>query len=316
MTTASIEAHLAAKKLGAAIAADALSVLVAVEDPDGNAATLKVDEEGKLITNAESSGGPVVGAATEAKQDSEIALLTTISGKDFATQTTLAAVLTKLSADPATQTTVAAILTKLSADPATQTTLLAVLAALQAATPAGENVIGKVVGKAALIPVPMTRPNDTTAYAAGDMFGTVTTNNATNIFTLPVSRVNNGTVLINRIRAKMKGSANWALKRVKFHFFKDQPTVTTIGDNGALANMTVVTESSKIGTVTIVFDGFQTSDAFVKGYSYPDDVAGVVWTVEPSAGTQNIFAIAEVLDAVTPAAQDILTLTIEAAGQN
>jgi hypothetical protein len=47
-----------------------------------------------------------------------------------ATQTTLAAVLAKLSADPATQTTLAAVLAKLSSDPATQTTLAAVLAKL------------------------------------------------------------------------------------------------------------------------------------------------------------------------------------------
>ena len=42
-------------------------------------------------------------------------LLTTIAGKDFATQTTLAAVLAKLSADPATETTLAAVLAKLAA---------------------------------------------------------------------------------------------------------------------------------------------------------------------------------------------------------
>src|ERR1035437_2760799 len=39
--------------------------------------------------------------------------LTTLNGKDFATQTTLAAVLAKLTSDPATQTTLAAILTAL-----------------------------------------------------------------------------------------------------------------------------------------------------------------------------------------------------------
>lgn len=50
-----------------------------------------------------------------------------------ATETSLAAVLAKLSADPATQTTLAAVLAKLSADPATQTTLAAVLAKIIAA---------------------------------------------------------------------------------------------------------------------------------------------------------------------------------------
>ena len=64
------------------------------------------------------------GAATSAKQDTLIA-------KDFATQTTLAAVLEKLSGDPATQTTLAAVLAKLSSDPATDTGLSAIATILE-----------------------------------------------------------------------------------------------------------------------------------------------------------------------------------------
>lgn len=44
----------------------------------------------------------------------------TLAGKDFATQTTLAAVLAKLTSDPATQTTLAAILAKIISAPATE----------------------------------------------------------------------------------------------------------------------------------------------------------------------------------------------------
>lgn len=62
-------------------------------------------------------GNPL--SVTSGKLDvraSEIeALLNALGAKDFATQTTLAAVLAKLSADPATQTTLAAVLTKLNA---------------------------------------------------------------------------------------------------------------------------------------------------------------------------------------------------------
>jgi hypothetical protein len=87
-------------------------------------------------------------AAIKGAVDGVEGSLTTLIGKDYATQTTLAAVLAKLSADPATQTTLAAVLAavdglegkdyatqgtlaavlaKLSADPATQTTLAALL---------------------------------------------------------------------------------------------------------------------------------------------------------------------------------------------
>ena len=97
--------------------------------------------------------------ATEAKQDALIA-------KDFATQTTLAAVLAKLSEDPATQTTLTEILEKIIPNPATeakqdaliakdfatQTTLAAILTQLNTtgikkiidALPSGGNFIGKV----------------------------------------------------------------------------------------------------------------------------------------------------------------------------
>jgi hypothetical protein len=46
----------------------------------------------------------IAAPSTEAKQDAANALLTTISGLDFATQTTLAAVLAKLTSDPSTAT--------------------------------------------------------------------------------------------------------------------------------------------------------------------------------------------------------------------
>ena len=71
------------------------------------------------------ANGTVINPATEEKQD-------TLINTDFATQTTLAAVLAKITADPATQTTLAAVLAKLSADPATQTTAAAILAKISA----------------------------------------------------------------------------------------------------------------------------------------------------------------------------------------
>ncbi len=74
---------------------------------------------------------------------------------DPATQTTLAAVLAKLSADPATQTTLAAVLAKLSADPATQTTLAAVLAKLSA-DPATQTTLAAVLAKLSADPATQT----------------------------------------------------------------------------------------------------------------------------------------------------------------
>lgn len=105
------------------------------------------------------------------------------------TQTTLAAVLAKLSSDPATQTTLAAILAKIIAAPATeakqdtlnakdfatQTTLAAILTQLGTtglkkiidALPAGSNVIGKVG-------IDQTAPGVTNAVTVSDSIPTGT----------------------------------------------------------------------------------------------------------------------------------------------
>ncbi|MEA4924934.1 MAG: hypothetical protein VB084_06420 [Syntrophomonadaceae bacterium] len=89
-------------------------------------------------------GNPISTASSKLSvRASEIeTLLTAISGyvdglegKDYATQTTLAAILAKISSDPATQTTLAAILTQLNT-----TGLKKIIDAL----PAGANILGKV----------------------------------------------------------------------------------------------------------------------------------------------------------------------------
>ena len=70
--------------------------------------------------------------------------LASLAAKDFATQTTLSAVLTKLSADPATQTTLAALLAK---DFATHTTLAAVLAKMVASPALEGGNLATIAGK-------------------------------------------------------------------------------------------------------------------------------------------------------------------------
>lgn len=98
--------------------------------PDASVAgvTAVVDAMGALVSPASQAtlaallAKVIAAPSTEAKQDAIVALLTTLNtyvdgleGKDYATQTTLAAVLAKLSSDPATQTTLAAVLVKLNA---------------------------------------------------------------------------------------------------------------------------------------------------------------------------------------------------------
>jgi len=128
--------------------------------PDGSRAPANIDADGNLVVGLSLSdvevsnfpdfyplpedqleqltpAAPITGYATEAKQDAGNASLVTIAGKDFATQTTLAAILAKIIAAPATEakqdtgnTSLATIAGK---DFATQTTLAAILAKIIAA---------------------------------------------------------------------------------------------------------------------------------------------------------------------------------------
>jgi len=112
---------------------------------------IKLVDNGDGTFSIAANVGLPTGAATSAKQDTIIThvdgvetALTTLNAKDFATQTTLAAVLAKIIAAPATeakqdtliakdfatQTTLAAILAKIIAAPATEATLASVQATL------------------------------------------------------------------------------------------------------------------------------------------------------------------------------------------
>lgn len=95
-------------------------------------ATIATDEVGLVQHQLVKVEYGVDGVATMVSADNPLPVNDAIlAAKDFATQTTLAAILAKLIADPATQTTLAAVLAKLSSDPATQTTLAALLTELQ-----------------------------------------------------------------------------------------------------------------------------------------------------------------------------------------
>jgi hypothetical protein len=133
-------------------------VSVIVDASGARAKTMAVNADGSINVAATVSGG-----ATAANQSTEIAALASIltavdglEGKDYATQTTLAAVLAKLTADPATQTTLAAILAKIIAAPATEAkqdtgnTSLATIAGKDFAT---QTTLASILAALASVPV-------------------------------------------------------------------------------------------------------------------------------------------------------------------
>lgn len=203
----------------------------------------------------------------------------------------------------------------------------AIVTLTSAATPAGSNLIGKIgidqttpgttdhvtaSGYSSVKRISMTRPADTAAYIAGDLFGANTAVNISNVMIFSPARGPDYTSVLSRVHAKIN-DANFAGKRIRLHFHRDLPTLT-VGDNGAFNNGGAATESSKIGTVDLTFGLYASSDGFVKAYAGMPDAAS--WVLEPSSSTTNIFVLVEVLDALTPASGKILTVALELIGQN
>lgn len=166
---------------------------------------------------------------------------------------------------------------------------------------ASEVHLGEVGGNSALITATTTRPNDTNAYAIGDLIANSTAAGLVTPITLMVSRKNDGVVVIPRIRLK-KSSISLTSATFRIHFYKSSPTCTN-GDNGAW----LTTESNYIGYMDIVMDRVF-SDAAI-GFGIP--AVGGQLIAEPDPGTKNIYALIEARAAYTPVANEVFTVTAE-----
>lgn len=125
---------------------------------DGSATVLPADATNGVYVDVKRLPGAVA------------ADIASVAGKDFATQTTLSAILAKIIAAPATEATLASVLAKLTADPPTQTTLAAVLAKLSA-DPATQTTLAAVAASVATTAASLA--HGTYAYNAGTTAGTV-----------------------------------------------------------------------------------------------------------------------------------------------
>jgi len=150
----------------------------------------------------------------------------------------------------------------------------------------------------------VTRPNNTTAYASGQIIAGSTTAGSCVPITLAVSRAADLPGMIRRVRLKVNDTA-WLNFGVRVHLFKDSPAYSN-GDGANFAGG--VTESNYLGACDVTLDK-QFSDPFVKGFGAP--LTGSEIYFEPSAGTVNIFAALEARSIVTPAALKVFTLVAE-----
>lgn len=166
---------------------------------------------------------------------------------------------------------------------------------------AGSNRIGKVGADVDIVGGNFTRPNDTNAYASGDLVANSTTAGSVVPITITASLANDGKVAIPRVRLKKSGAV---LTNASFrvHLYKASPTCTN-GDNGAW----LTTESTYIGAFDVTMDR-AFSDA-AKGTGVP--LNGNFVIAEMASGTMTIFALIEARAAYTPAAQEVFTLAAE-----
>lgn len=173
---------------------------------------------------------------------------------------------------------------------------------------AGESHIGEVGGLIKLISAAFARPNDTTAYAVGDLIANSTAAGSVVPLTLAVARSADKSAMIRKLHLKVDGTA-WMNATIRVHLFRNQP-VPTVGDNGVFnaSGVLATTEASYLGYTDVPIIA-QFTDPFVKGFGTP--TFGSEWNVEPKVTTANVYALLEARTAVTPAALKNFTLTAE-----
>lgn len=161
-------------------------------------------------------------------------------------------------------------------------------------------------GFSAVVAQNFTRPNDTTAYALGDLVANNTVAGSVTPMVLGVSRAADKTGMIRRGRLTKSGTTT-ANAIFRAHLFKDAPLAVN-GDNGALSTNGALTY---IGSMDFDMTG-SNARAFtdgVKCISVPNVGSEIVF--DPSIGTVNIFALLEARGAYVPAAQEVFTLALE-----
>jgi hypothetical protein len=168
---------------------------------------------------------------------------------------------------------------------------------------ASEAHLGQVGGAIANPSANFTRPNDTTAYASGDLVANSTTAGSVSAMTFTVARVSSGSVMLRRCRFQKSGtSVNNASFRV--HLFASAPGTVTNGDNGAFS---VSGAADYLGAFDVTVDRAFTDGAL--GFGNP--VVGFEIGIKLSSGT-TIRGLIEARAAYTPVAQEVFTVGFDA----
>lgn len=162
----------------------------------------------------------------------------------------------------------------------------------------------------AVLRAELTRPADTTAYAANDLVGAQTDAGAANVIELTEACPAGDALRIERVRLA-KSTNTTTNAQFRLHFFEARPTLG-VGDNGALGALTALAVDSMryyagYVDVTINRAGNDAADGSV-GVNVP--AVGTGLTVAPVSGT-SIFLVIQALAAYTPASGEQFWPVIE-----
>lgn len=148
----------------------------------------------------------------------------------------------------------------------------------------------------------MTRPNDTTAYTAGDVCGT---SPATNITFAGCSTIEGGHIIIMGVNLEVDVNAvPSGMSGFRLHLYDSAPTA--IADNTAY-NLPSGDRTKYLGNIPI---------------DSPSDLGDTLWVemnnvnkkVKLASGSSTLYGILETLGAYTPTAQAVKKVTLQIVG--
>ena len=179
------------------------------------------------------------------------------------------------------------------------------------ATPAGGNSIGAVSSNSVVRSATITRPADTTAYAANDVISTLA--GAVLEFS-GMARAVGGTGTI--VRARLMTDQSTMIARCRLHLFHTAPTA--IADNSPYT-MLYANAANRIGSIdfpALNTEGTGSTGAGAMRPSYDGAYAPPNLWYQCAAADTKLYGILEIKDAATPASAQNFFIELGADGLN
>lgn len=145
-----------------------------------------------------------------------------------------------------------------------------------------------------------TRPNDTTAYASGDLVANNTTAGSVVPLSLTLLNPSQTQAVVRRVKL-LKSGTTATNGQFRVHFYSASPTVAN-GDNGAWSSNKA---ANYYGSIDVTVSAFSDGCMGVGAAT-----AGAEVVINPVAGS-TIYCLLEARAAYTPAAQETFTLSVE-----